>query len=161
MFGSSLDRRTRIKRLHIARVQRNDLGSALLAIDADAAAGEHGTQLQTNGKKSPANRRHAKLHEGDLACGGLINIYKRYWTPLQLECGLKEDAGGPLYGFHILRYAAASLFIRYFGWTSKRLQTVMDHSSINTTFDLYRHALEDLEADRADMAKIEAAIRAA
>jgi hypothetical protein len=29
------------------------------------------------------------------------------------------------------------------------------------TFDLYGHLLENIEADRADMAKIEAAVRAA
>jgi hypothetical protein len=35
------------------------------------------------------------------------------------------------------------------------------HSSITMTFDLYGHMFEDVEADRADMAKIEAAVRAA
>ena len=62
----------------------------------------------------------------------------------------------------MLRHAAASLFIQYLRWTPKRLQTVMGHSSINMTFDLYGHIFfENTEADRADMAKIEAAIRAA
>jgi integrase len=65
------------------------------------------------------------------------------------------------YGFHRLRHAAASLFIARLGWTPKRLQTVMGHSSIQMTFDLYGHLFENVEADRADMAKIEAAIRAA
>jgi hypothetical protein len=37
----------------------------------------------------------------------------------------------------------------------------MGHSSIRMTFDLYGHLFEDIEADKADMAKIEAAIRAA
>ena len=67
----------------------------------------------------------------------------------------------PRYGFHMLRHAAASLFIQYLGWTPKRLQTVMGHSSINMTFDLYGHLFENIEADRADMAKIEAAVVAA
>jgi integrase len=49
----------------------------------------------------------------------------------------------------------------YLGWSPKRLQTVMGHASINLTFDLYGHLFEDIEADRADMAKIEAAVRAA
>ncbi len=60
-----------------------------------------------------------------------------------------------------LRHAAASLFIAHLGWTPKRLQTVMGHSSIRMTFDLYGHLFEDLEADKADMAKIEAAVSAA
>lgn len=48
------------------------------------------------------------------------------------------------------------MFIQYLGWTPKRLQTVMGHSSITMTFDLYGHLLEDTERDREDMAKIEA-----
>ena len=62
--------------------------------------------------------------------------------------------------FHALRHAAASLFIAYLGWTPKRVQTVMGHSSINMTFDLYGHLFEDTDADREAMAKIEAAVSA-
>jgi integrase len=100
---------------------------------------------------------------------GLSNIYDRFWQPLQFKLGLTTDiqdgAGKPIavhrYGFHMLRHAAASLFIRYLGWSPKRLQTVMGHSSINMTFDLYGHLFEDVKADREDMEKIEAAVRAA
>src|SRR5262249_20391368 len=56
-----------------------------------------------------------------------------------------------------MRHAVASLFIQYLGWTPKRLQTVMGHSSITMTFDLYGRMFENVEIDRADMAKIEAA----
>ena len=99
------------------------------------------------------------------------SIHDQAWYPLQIKCGLtvdtgKTDADGkPIlshrYGFHMLRHAAASLFIQYLGWTPKRLQTVMGHSSINMTFDLYGHLFENIELDRADMAKIEAAVGAA
>jgi integrase len=65
------------------------------------------------------------------------------------------------YGFHVLRHAAASLFIQYLKWSPKRLQTVMGHSSVRMTFDRYGHLFDDIEVDRADMAKIEAAVRAA
>ncbi len=61
----------------------------------------------------------------------------------------------------MLRHAAASLFIQYLGWTPKRLHTVMGHASVTLTFDLYGHLFENVEADRADMAKIEAAVRTA
>jgi integrase len=44
---------------------------------------------------------------------------------------------------------------------SSSIQTVMGHSSINMTLGLYCHLFENTEADRADMAKIEAAVRAA
>jgi integrase len=101
----------------------------------------------------------------------LSNVYDRFWQPVQIKLGLiadtgeKDAEGQPImrhrYGFHVLRHAAASLFIRYLGWSPKRLQTVMGHSSINMTFDLYGHLFEDVKADREDMAKIEAAVRAA
>jgi integrase len=37
----------------------------------------------------------------------------------------------------------------------------MGHTSVNMTSDRYGHLFEDLEADKVDMAKIEAAVRAA
>ena len=99
------------------------------------------------------------------------NIWNRFWTPLQIDCGIsvctgeKDEKGQPIlgakYDFHALRHAAASLFIQYRKWTPKRLQTVMGHSSVRMTFDLYGHLFDDIEADKADMAKIEAAVRAA
>jgi len=90
----------------------------------------------------------------------MSNLYEHCWYPLQMACGLTDDTAHR-YGFHMLRHAAASLFIQYLGWTPKRLQTVMGHSSITMTFDLYGHLFENVESDRADMAKIEAAVRAA
>jgi integrase len=99
------------------------------------------------------------------------NVVEDAWYPLQIKCGLTVDTGkkdaegkpimGHRYGFHMLRHAAASLFIQYLRWTPKRLRAVMGHASVSMTFDLYGHLFENLEADRADMAKIEAAIRAA
>ena len=86
----------------------------------------------------------------------MSNVHARCWVPLQIKC-----FGEAHYGFHMLRHAAASLFIKYLGWSPKRLQAVMGHASINMTFDRYGHLFENVEADRADMAKIEAAIRVA
>jgi integrase len=87
-------------------------------------------------------------------------IHARFWVPLQIKCGLMTDTGEPRYNFHMLRHAAASLFIKYLGWTPKRLQVVMGHSSIQQTFDRYGHLFESAESDRADMEKIERAVRA-
>ena len=81
------------------------------------------------------------------------NIHSRCWVPLQLKCGLTTDGGQARYGFHMLRHAAASLFIKYLGWSPKRLQAVMGNASINMTFDRYGHLFENIEADRADMAR--------
>jgi integrase len=61
----------------------------------------------------------------------------------------------------MLRHAAASLFIAHLGWTPKWLQTVMGHSSVTMTFDLYGHLYENVDDDREVMKKIEAAIVAA
>jgi integrase len=96
---------------------------------------------------------------------GLQNIWERFFKPLQLACAIsragKDGKAEPKYGMHALRHAAASLFIAYLGWTPKRVQTVMGHSSIRMTYDLYGHLFEDREADREAMKKIEAAIVAA
>ena len=87
-------------------------------------------------------------------------IHARFWVPLQIKCGLVTDTGEHRYGFHMLRHAAASLFIKYLGWSPKRLQMVMGHASITQTFDRYGHLFESAESDRADMEKIEKAVRA-
>jgi integrase len=86
----------------------------------------------------------------------MSNVHGRCWVPLQIKC-----FGEARYGFHMLRHAAASLFIKYLGWSPKRLQAVMGHASINMTFDRYGHLFENVEADRDAMAKVEAAIRVA
>jgi integrase len=85
----------------------------------------------------------------------LQNIYKRFWDPVQEKCGL------PHFGFHSLRHVAASLFIAYLGWTPKRVQEVMGHSSITVTYDVYGHLFQDKAADREAMKRLEAAIVAA
>jgi integrase len=98
----------------------------------------------------------------------LPNIWHRFWSPLQIKCGVVHtiQVNGMAvvkakYGWHMLRHAAASLFIQHVGCAPKRVQTVMGHSTINMTFDLYGHLFEDVEADREAMKKIEAAIVAA
>jgi integrase len=98
-------------------------------------------------------------HTGNVRA--LSNVYRLFWTPLQIKCGLTDESGGAKYSFHMLRHAAASLFIAYLGWTPKRVQTVMGHSSITMTYDLYGHMFENKDSDREAMQKIEAAITAA
>jgi len=46
----------------------------------------------------------------------MTNIHARCWVPLQLKCGLTDEGGRARYKFHMLRHAAASMFIRYLGW---------------------------------------------
>jgi integrase len=89
---------------------------------------------------------------------GLPNIVKRVWNPLQVKCGIVSDDRKARYGFHALRHAAASLFIAHLGWTPKRVQTVLGHSSITMTYDRYGHLFEDRDGDKEAMKKLEAAI---
>ncbi len=60
----------------------------------------------------------------------------------------------PIYTFHALRHAAASLFIEQ-GWSPKKVQAVMGHSTIQMTFDVYGHLWPTGDDDRAALAEIE------
>jgi integrase len=88
----------------------------------------------------------------------LSNVYRFFGRHYRSSA---DESGGAKYSFHMLRHAAASLFIAYLGWTPKRVQTVMGHSSITMTYDLYGHMFENKDSDREAMQKIEAAITAA
>ena len=95
------------------------------------------------------------------------NIVARGWEPTQIAAGVvvyvdgKDEEGRPIkvakgkYNFHSLRHAAASLFIEQ-GMNPKRVQTVMGHSSITVTYDVYGHLFADEEADQKAMQAIEA-----
>ena len=98
--------------------------------------------------------------------GGIIsgsNLHRQCWRPLLRELGLVELRVGenrkeieePRYTFHCLRHTAASLFIEQ-GWTPKKVMTVMGHSSIQMTFDLYGHLWKTLDDDAKAMEQIEA-----
>ena len=82
------------------------------------------------------------------------------WIPLQIESGISTDTGRAKYTFHALRHAAASLFIAHLGWTPKRVQTVMGHSTIQMTYDVYGGLFVDDDDDRAAMKKLQAALLA-
>lgn len=72
-------------------------------------------------------------------------------APVQAEAARMR----PPYNFHALRHAAASLFIEH-GWTPKKIQIVMGHSSIQVTFDIYGHLFPSPDDDAKAMAEIEA-----
>jgi integrase len=83
------------------------------------------------------------------------NSYKRCWLPLMRALDLIDGDGAGRFRFHDLRHVAASLFIEQ-GWTPKRVMTIMGHSSIQMTFDLYGHLWTTPEDDAKGMAEIEA-----
>ena len=84
-----------------------------------------------------------------------MSTVQERWTLLLKRCALRH------YGFHMLRHAAASLFIAHLKWDAKKIMAVMGHASIQLTFSTYGHLLGDLSADKDDMAKMEEAVRSA
>lgn len=88
-----------------------------------------------------------RLKEWKLACPkgelGLVFPTGRgtVWSLPNLNRSLKpaqEKLIGKAYGLHAFRHAAASLFIQE-GWSPKRVQELMGHSSIQVTFNTYGH----------------------
>jgi len=91
---------------------------------------------------------------------GHANLYHRIFKPLMVDCGIVDREGKPRFSIHCLRHAAASLFIEQ-GWSPKKIQAILGHSSINMTFDVYGHLFHDAEADVALMEKVEKDLMAA
>jgi integrase len=90
------------------------------------------------------------------------NIANRGFYALQLAAGIavpdpeeRDDDGNPAmkpkYGMHALRHFFASWAIEQ-GFSPKRLQTLLGHSSIQMTFDVYGHLFPSLEDDHAKFA---------
>jgi integrase len=85
----------------------------------------------------------------------LPNMHRRGLGTLQVTAGLTEDSMHPKYGLHALRHAAASLFIEQ-GFTPKRVQAPMGHSTIQVTFDTYGHLFPAPEDDLVAMRQLQA-----
>jgi integrase len=86
---------------------------------------------------------------------GLEKIRRLGLGPLQAKAGITTDRRRPKYGLHSLRHAAASLFIEE-GWSAKRVQAVMGHSSIQMTFNVYGHLFPSPDDDREAMRRLQA-----
>lgn len=84
----------------------------------------------------------------------LTAIHYRGLGPLQRAAGI-TDTDKPKYGMHSFRHAAASLFIEQ-GFTPKRVQGLMGHSSIQMTFDTYGHLFPAPADDQAAMRQLQA-----
>ncbi|CAA7620419.1 Integrase family protein [Candidatus Terasakiella magnetica] len=79
------------------------------------------------------------------------NLVMQGYRPLLKACKI-DEAG---YTFHALRHTAASLFIEQ-GWSPKKVQAVMGHSSITVTYDIYGHLFPSPDEDAEAMAQIQA-----
>ena len=88
------------------------------------------------------------------------NIYQRIFKPLLVNNGIVNSDGNPKFGFHALRHAAASLFIEQ-GWPAKKVQSILGHSSITMTMDVYDHLSESPEDDVEMFEEMEADLMAA
>jgi integrase len=85
------------------------------------------------------------------------NIANRGFYALQRAAGIVDAVGKPKYGLHALRHFCASWLIEQ-GFSAKRLQALLGHSSIQMTFDRYGHLFPSLEDDHAKLAAGELAI---
>lgn len=96
------------------------------------------------------------------------NIVHRGLDPIQVAAGVcipdgdqKDDTGKPVmkakYGLHAFRHFFASWIIEQ-GFTAKKLQALMGHSSIQMTFDTYGHLFPSMEDDHAKFAAGELAV---
>jgi integrase len=85
------------------------------------------------------------------------NIANRGFYALQIEAGITGKDGKPKYGLHALRHFCASWLIEQ-GFSPKRLQALLGHSSIQMTFDRYGHLFPSLEDDHAKFAAGELAL---
>jgi integrase len=96
------------------------------------------------------------------------NITNRGLYALQFDTGMvapdpdeKDENANPVmkpkYGMHALRHFFASWAIER-GFSPKRVQTLLGHSSIQMTFDVYGHLFPSLEDDHAKFAAGELAL---
>ena len=68
-----------------------------------------------------------------------------------------REKTGPRYGLHALRHFFASWLIEQ-GFSPKKLQCLLGHSSIAMTFDTYGHLFPSPEDDQAKFAAGELAL---
>ena len=85
------------------------------------------------------------------------NIANRGFYALQIAAGMVAEDGKPKYGLHALRHFFASWAIEQ-GFSPKRVQALLGHSSIQMTFDVYGHLFPSPEDDHAKFAAGELAV---
>lgn len=83
-----------------------------------------------------------------------INLLRHVFWPIQMKAGVTIERGGVTvgrYALHALRHACAALWIEQ-GFNAKRIQSLMGHSSIAMTYDVYGYLLvADHEEERAGL----------
>ena len=79
------------------------------------------------------------------------NLLRRGWHATELAAQIVDSDGKAKYSFHSLRHFAASWAIEQ-GFSPKRLQALLGHSSIQMTYDTYGHLFPSLEDDHQKFA---------
>jgi integrase len=103
----------------------------------------------------PKGERSLVFPNGQGNVESLPNVHRRGLGPLQAAAGITSDEDHPKYGLHAFRHAAASLFIEQ-GFSPKRVQALMGHSTIQVTFDTYGHLFPSQDEDQAAMQQLQA-----
>jgi integrase len=91
--------------------------------------------------------------EGDVE--SVSNMHRCGLGAVQVKAGICTNPRQPKYGLHSFRHAAASLFIEQ-GFSPKRVQALMGHSSIQMTFDTYGHLFPSQDSDQEAMRQLQA-----
>ena len=105
----------------------------------------------------PKGRLGLVFPNGNGSVENHANIASRGFYALQTAAGLVDADGKPKYGLHALRHFFASWAIER-GFSPKRVQVLLGHSSIQMTFDVYGHLFPSLEDDHAKFAAGELAL---
>jgi integrase len=103
----------------------------------------------------PKGEMNLVFPDSDGNVNSLQNIRRQGLGPLQVAAGISTDKLHPKYGLHSLRHAAASLFIEQ-GFSPKRVQALMGHSTIGMTFDTYGHIFKSPADDQEAMEQLQA-----
>lgn len=109
------------------------------------------------GAEGPDGRLWLVFPNGNGNVENHANIANRGFYPLQIAAGIIDRTGKAKYGLHALRHFFASWTIER-GFSPKRVQTLLGHSSIQMTFDVYGHLFPSLEDDHAKFAAGERAL---
>ena len=109
------------------------------------------------GEEGPEGRLWLVFPNGNGNVENHANIANRGFYALQIAAGIVDQAGRAKYGMHALPHFFASWAIER-GFSPKRVQTLLGHSSIQMTFDVYGHLFPSLEDDHAKFAAGEHAL---
>ena len=107
------------------------------------------------GEEGPEGRLWLVFPNGNGNVENHANIANRGFYALQIAAGIVDQAGRAKYGMHALPHFFASWAIER-GFSPKRVQTLLGHSSIQMTFDVYGHLFPSAADDQAAMSQLQA-----